>query len=552
MISAAESKPRLFTPQKIAIGVILIAYIAWLLSLPAFPTQDGPIHLYYTHVLRALFSNSDSVYARFYTVKHLLPPYSLYYYGLLAISHFTSLLVADRLIIGAYVVSFVLGFRYLARAIGPGADSMTLLATVLLLNWPLGMGFVNFCLSLSFAFWALGLWLRFAGRAAPGARIGFVLLAILTMFTHPLPLLLLVGVAGLELVLRAVARRRDGSARAFITRDIVTLGCASLTLEYVRLFATSRPLQQTSVSAQGSSLLHRLAQNVVNYAAEKGVAFLLGGGLELRLYRILLLAVLVIPSALALRQFIRNRREQRWTRGDVTLLLGIATALLLPFVPPDLNGSHFFAERLLLLVWLFPLAAASGSPTGMRGTAALIILAVAGQALVLHLADRSVRPVANAMAAIQNAPAAIASQPGELGLALNDPRTADPPPGLSFNPYLWGAVNVFRHDNSVLANTPWLDLAIIPLGGTQALPASQLPPEALEFPSILRERLASDPDTQDRLLHSVDFALIEQAYLPGAAGMDPLLANHSTQWTCRTAAQSWLRACTRQSQTAAP
>lgn len=554
MTFAPESTPRQTRPELIATVLIIVAYIVWLLSLPAFPTQDGPIHLYYTHVLRALFSHYDTRYAHFYTIKHLFPPYAFYYYALLGLSHFVSLLMADRLIICAYVVSFVFGFRYLARALGTGADSMTVLCTLLLLNWPLGMGFLNFCLSLSFVFWALGLWLRFAGRMAYKARIGFVLLAILTMFTHPVPLLLLLGIASFDLATRYLANRRSSQqAPPRFLFDLITLMLASFTLGYVKLFTSARPLQQTAVGEEQVSVAIRIVHNVANYSAEKGVAFLSGPGFELRLYRVLLLAVLVVALGLAIRQFIRNRREHRWTAADTALILGIVFTVVLPFVPPDLNGSHFFAERLLIFVWIFALLAASGARIGARARTGLLIFSVIAQAIVLHAANASLRPAAKAIAAIDATQGQIASRSGDLGLLLEDSRSSNVPPGLSFSPYLWGAASVFRHDNSVLANTPWLDLAIIPLGATPRLPAASLKPEGLEFPSILRQELAADPAKREALLNSVDFLVIEQAYRPPSAGLDPVLqVGASSEWSCRIVSPSWIRVCDKEPPRVAP
>jgi hypothetical protein len=545
--SLVEPMSRRFSPELVAVVVLVVAYVGWLLSLPAFPTQDGPIHLYYTHVLRALFAHRPTPYSDFYRVKHLLPPYSLYYYALLGLAQVVSLLVADRLIVCGYVVSFVFGFRYLARALGPAADTMTLIATLLLLNWPLGMGFVNFCLALSFAFWAIGLWLRFAGRTGLLSRIAFVLLAVLVMFTHPLPLLAVLGVAGLELMLRVIANRRAIRSTPQLVRDMVTWIAAACTLGYVKLFTASHPLQQTSVDQESGSFAVRFAHNVANYASEKGVAFLLGPGLALRTYRLILLVAIAVPLFLAIRQFVLHRRSGKWTAADVTLVLAIAAMVLMPFVPHDLNGSHFFAERLLLVFWLLPLFAASGSTLPRRGLrTAILSFVLVAQAITLSLANAKMRPVANAIAAVDLAPNQIAAAPGAVGLVLDDARRMDAPPGLAFDPFLWAAVDVLRHDNAVLANTPWLDLEIIPLGGTARFPGKDLGPGSLEFPSILRAKLKENLAARKQLLSAVDFVVVEQAYRPPATGPDPLLQDDAAPWGCRTAEPDWLRICSRQ------
>ncbi|HVG27836.1 MAG TPA: hypothetical protein VM865_09545 [Acidobacteriaceae bacterium] len=140
MSSAFEPSSRRLSPELLATLLLSLAYIAWLLSMPACPSQDGPVHLYYTRVLSALFSHQPTPYARFYYIKHLLPPYALYYDALLLLSKFVPLLLADRLIVCLYFFSFVFGFRYLVHAIGSradgatGPDRPTLLAVVFALN----------------------------------------------------------------------------------------------------------------------------------------------------------------------------------------------------------------------------------------------------------------------------------------------------------------------------------------------------------------------------------------------------------------------------------
>lgn len=548
MTSPAETASRKFhlwrTPELALVCLVTAVYVVWVLSLPAFPTQDGPIHLYYTHVLKALFSSRPTVYSDYYRIKHLLPPYALYYYALLGLSHFVSLLAADKIIVCAYVISFVFGFRYLARAFGANADLMTLFASLLLLNWPLGMGFVNFCLSLSFAFWAFGLWLRFAGERGTTRRVVFVLLAVAVMFTHPVPLLMLLGVAGLELVTRVVRRRGAVRSRPHVWADGFTLLAAACTLGYVKLFTTSRPLQQTIVEHQPEGRAALIVHNAANYAAEKGVAFLLGPGFALRAYRVVLLLAILVPLLIAVRQVIRAFRAGSWTRAHAALLLAVAAIVLLPFIPHDLNGSHFFAERLLLVVWMLPMFAAAGGSAWTRpARIAAIAFVLIAQAIIVPLSDAKLRPAAAAMAAVDNAPGQIVSRPGEIGLLLEDQRPMASPGGLSFDPYLWGGVNIFRHDNAVMANTPWLDLAIIPLGAGQRLPIGGLKPEELEFPSILRNDLMDEPAVRERLLSSVDFVLIQQAFRPPLDSTDPLLASPTASWSCRTPEVAWVRVC---------
>ncbi len=286
-----------------------------MLSLPCFPSTDGPVHMYYVHILGSLLSGHDQTFAPFFRIRHLLPPYALYYYGLLLLSRIMPMLLADRVLICIYLVSFVCGFRYLARAIGPSADRMTLLATLLLLNWPLGMGFVNFCLALSLCFWAAGLWLRIMGTRNLRGRVIFLLLVTAIMFTHPVPLLLVLGVAAILLLVHWVhfaRRNRDLTFPPHGRADLLTLALASLNVGYVKLFANANPLRQSRDVIPSSLAAQILGRARDYYGHQHSLAFLLGHRPDLAIYHAALVLTVVVPALLATRQWFRNRRGEGW------------------------------------------------------------------------------------------------------------------------------------------------------------------------------------------------------------------------------------------------
>ena len=540
---------RRLTPELLAIILIVVAYVAWLLSMPAWPSQDGPVHLYYTRVLGALMSHSNSAYVRYFAIKHVLPPYALYYYGLLALSTIFRPLLADRLIVCVYVISFVFGFRYLARALGPSADTATLLATALILNWPLGMGFVNFCLSLSFAFWAIGLWMRFADRVhgAEGIdlrrRVEFVLLAIVIMLTHPVPLSLVVIVC---LVLLTIDRFRKERPAAF-GRDVVTLAVASLTLVYVKLFATSHPLEQIEPT-QGSFLVE-LANRVLRYAREDGVVLVFGHSLTVYVYRVGIGVLLILPIVLGIRQRLRNRAARLWTKADTMLVLGLLLLVLLPLIPPQINGLFYFADRMPLLVWITLLSAASGvvalAAQRQSVRALVIAFAILTNAALLFASETILRPIARSIAAVESTPVTLS---GQLGFIMEDPRPpASVVNGPSWNPYYWASIHVLRHNDAILANAPWMNETILPVGATEALPERSIPALRTPQPTHVYGALASSPQDLRATLNTVGFFVVTQAGRQGdgSAGQALVATDPAarTEWTCQVPMPGWYSLC---------
>ena len=156
-------------------AALVAGYCAWVLSMPVFPSQDGPLHLYCVEVFRQLLAHHPGPYAQTYFINRYVPPYSLYYYGLIALGKLVSLTMADKIIVCSYFVILPLGLRSLLRSVAGSADWTPLLFMPVLLSWPLMMGFVNFCIALGFACFALAAWTRNQTRSGVWPRIPFLL-----------------------------------------------------------------------------------------------------------------------------------------------------------------------------------------------------------------------------------------------------------------------------------------------------------------------------------------------------------------------------------------
>ena len=549
--------------------LITLADCAWILSLPSFPSADGPIHLYYVHVLGTLLAKSSPVYAHFYLIRHLVPPYAIYYYGLLWLSKVVPLLLADRLMICFYLLSFLFGFHYLSRAIGPRADVMTLLATPLLLNWPLGMGFVNYCLALSLALWAMGLWVRFESQSRPAARIGFVILSAAVLLAHPVALMILVGVAAAFLVARLVVSLYSfNRLPSGFGADVLTLTLAGLNLSYLRIFLVAHPLNQLGEAP--TPVPSGRLQRFLLYIGQHGTVFLFGHSPDILLYRFGLTLLLFIPAALASWQFSKNRSARKWTAGDTFLSLGILLLFGLPFVPPNLNGSFYFADRLVGCIWIAFLLSASGwtssaslkshgthsvSPSNRKDarvvrradllvSTGLVALALITELSLLHAADRLLRPAAVAVAALDES---TALKPESVGFLLEDPRPPLPAPdGVSWNPQYWSLAHMIEHDDAVLANPPWADVTILPVGPSAALPGSTIPTFHDSLPTQVEDKLLHSPGDLRAALLADTFFLINTAGRPSRPGVEPILRSPlalAQQWSCSDG--SWYRLCRR-------
>jgi hypothetical protein len=540
------------------LGAIALAYCVWILSLPLFPSQDGPMHLYYVRIMQALLLRRDpGIFPQYYTIKHILPPYSLYYYLLLALGHFVPLIAADKIVVCLYVALFLFGFRYLVCAIGEEGNSRALLAAPLVLNWPLCMGFVNFCLSAAFALWAMGLWCRIANRPfAPRTglrRAGFLALAVAMMLTHPVPLLLVLGFCVVELAVRLARLKFKVSdcargdlpqprlpSLAAIVRDGLVLVLASTTLIYVKLFTVKHVFDQAA-GAQ-STLVQQIVISLRDYISlhKHSLLIFLPNDFLDKLYYLAIPLILVFGLTLSWRSLYRSLRQRIWTVANTCFALSVLLIVVLPITPPDLNGSHYFRARLVIFIWLTALAGSStarlrdlhatfadwSARTELFSSA---IFAIAATAIILTLSSLRITPISWTLAKVELSPPNFHRKVG-LMLTSTDFKK---PSTVTFDPYVWSSARIFRVTDSVLFNTPWLDLAIIPVGAQPSLPTGRLAPATLETMLYMRDDLDRSAAIRALIFSSIDMAVIDRGATPDNGKVDPTLLRD------RVAAHHW-------------
>jgi hypothetical protein len=546
--------------------LVSLAFSAFVLSLPVFPTNDGPMHVYYAAILRDLLFAKGVHYGAFYNIKHLLPPYSLYYYLLILLSEGMSFVAANKVVICLYIFSFAFGLRYLARSVGPSGDAMALAATPLLFCWALTMGFVNFCLSTTVLFWALGVWIRNVQQPSTRKRALFVLLAYTIMLTHPVPLLFLAGFCVVELAIRLLRLRAaqmsapmDESTSnlrwSSLRSDAVAVVLALGSLGYVKLFATNQAIETQEKSMgffytlRGNFQTIRTLRSLTPFFtahAPTPTYFVFRS-----LVQVLLLATLGLTCAQLYRSIKRDRGNvaTRWTMAYTWACLALLMVVVIPLVPFELNGSAFFAARLHIYLWLTAAVAASGYcglQRTLRPVAAVFSIVVT--ALTLALAQGLIRPVAYELSDQAPMPSL---EKHHLGVVLN---SGD---GVQitdlYDPYLWGAASLYRRSGTALYNSPWLNLAIIPLGAQPTLGYCCFTAhEIAEVPVSLRERMTASPESARLVLRSVDFVVVIAGPKPAPSTVDALLAADTSDpqhpWGCRP--YGWYAFCERRGDTA--
>ncbi|HEV2273417.1 MAG TPA: hypothetical protein VGR96_04590 [Acidobacteriaceae bacterium] len=528
---------------------LVVVFCLWALSLPLFPTQDGPIHKYYVHVLASLLSGSHA-YAD-YSIRRPFPPYAIHYLLLLGLTRFLSFDLAEKLLVCIILLTTAYSFRFCARSLGPSGSLLSLCAVPLLLHWSLMMGFLNYSLGVGLFFLAAGLWIR-AAQGQNRLWLLFVMAVVLLTLTHPVPLLLLIAFCGLDLAVRMLQdrtrRRPSGEGFRLGAYRWQMAGWLAACLSFLYPLASAD--RSRSISNLHSTFLHKSA--LISSLVLAGISPFdtRSHNLLINSYRLGLYAILLGCLGLAAAAFREHWRARRLGPGDSLLVGSIVLLAAIPILPPAMNGSDYFAARLMIFPWLGAIAAASGfsAPHRLRFLAPAFALLMA--AVTLAPAEIFVRPVSRQLAELEAQPL-----PGDApGLAILEPamlKAVRTEHQLGFNPYVWSGALPFLHGNHVMLNSPWLDLTIMPL---RAAPGAPLLVNWMASPEEAERLINGNIDlshlsdaTRSRLLQSSRLIVFIATPPDLRAGVTPLTGavpagRQPAQYAC--AGHTWYLVCT--------
>jgi hypothetical protein len=379
------------------------------------------------------------------------------------LTRFLSFDLAEKLLICVIFICTAYGFRYCARSLGPSGDLLSLCMIPLVLHWSLVMGFLNYSLAVGLFFLATGLWCR-AAAGQFRMWLFFAIVSFLLALTHPVPLLLLIAFCSLDLVILLVQNyslSREGTSRLSL-RDyrwqFAGLAIAGVSF----LYPLASVDRSRSVSNLRGTALHKDA--LISSLALFGISPFDTRAKNpfINCYRLGLYALLLGCLALAAAGFIGRWRARKLRSSDSMLIGAVALLFAIPILPPSMNGSDYFSQRLMIFPWLGAIAAASGYATPRRLSRIAPLLAVVLTLTTLLPAEIFIRPVSHQLVALEQQPLPRHT----AGLAILDPamlKAVRVQHQLGFNPYLWSGVLPFIHADDVMLNSPFMDQRITPL-----------------------------------------------------------------------------------------
>ncbi|MGD0577491.1 MAG: hypothetical protein ABSC08_01055 [Bryobacteraceae bacterium] len=424
------------------------------LAMPVFPSQDGPVHLYYVDILRSLLTHSGP-YTQHFEIKSFLTPYALEYYSLLALEMAFSPELSEKLLVCCYIFAFGLGFRYLVESVAERRCPWSLAGIPFCMNALVYKGFLNYCLGVAVALFLCGFWIRGQGRFRPGRAAALLVCFVLMLLTHPVPVAVFVLFAGLHFV-----------------ADLARAAAAGSGLWLASLRARWWPLAMIALMAATAALWVALFASQSQHVPSGLGAVFRYGWIRTVDGRLLLWPVLpftspsyrigpvllVVTPGLALMVSVW---KQGGRAGCATIAL-IATAAIcftsVCIAPESINGSHYFPDRFAVFWVVLLIAAAAASRPPRQWSLAAGVMALCVSCAVLLLQWVNVSRIALEMRPLLEAPPA---QVGSVGLVIGG--KASRGGDLVFEPFLWGGAHYFRRSGAILANAPWMDLPIVML-----------------------------------------------------------------------------------------
>jgi hypothetical protein len=435
---------------------MLACTVIFVLAVPVFPTQDGPIHLYYVDILRDVLRHSGP-FAQYFKIKTLLPPYAFEYYSLLALESVFSPIVSEKLLICSYIVAFGFGFRYLVNSVGERNNPWTLVGIPFCMNLLVYMGFLNYCIAVALALFLLGFWIRHWLQLHLRHMATLLVCLAFMLLTHPVPVAVFLVCIGMYFCVDLL-RTGDPNSGKLISRIgerrrplamIAVMG--GMSAAWVSLFLNHHPKQGTDTASMG-------------WMGKLVIALKLSGIAPFRspMYRAGLAALLVLAGLACVAGIWKHR--SRVSSSAIALFASSAICFtVFCFAPFTVNDGGFFPNRFGVfgVMLLVAAAAAIHPPPRLSLVAGVVALCVTCASLPLQWVTVS-RIASEIMPALDAPP----TQTGSVGIIIAEPRLegiGEPKyaPDLFFDPFLWSGAHYFRRSKAILGNSPWMDFPII-------------------------------------------------------------------------------------------
>lgn len=315
--------------------------------LKYFVTHDGPAHVYSASLITRLISG-DSLSADFFEFNSFPVPNWMGHILLSILNLVLSGNISERIIIGLYIASLPVSFRYFLLTLNPNAQWASYLCFPFIYSLLFYLGFYNFLLGLTALFFSLAFLIRHENVLTRKNLLIIGLLSLLLYFCHLFVLaFFILAVAALPVTdfFGAVHEKKTKEFfKAIYRKAVLLLLTLAPCLLLMAGFLVTHPEKGDTFGAMiktealynlfiARPLITLRFDTELDYATTISIAFWL-----LFLYNIVV--------------FIRR---MQFDRKAALLVLCVVLLAAYFFVPDQLGSGSFVSHRLLIFFYLFAL-----------------------------------------------------------------------------------------------------------------------------------------------------------------------------------------------------
>ena len=334
----ARKCPRAGAGERWFFLALVVLQLLPIWSVPYFPSDDGPSHVYNAIVMREYNRPDRAAFREYFQISRRPDPNWFGHLVLAGLTYVFSGATAEKILVSGYVLLLPLAVRYALRAVNPASGWLAILSLPFVYNFLLQKGFYNFSYSLAVYFFLVGYWLKHHDQPSIRHGITLGLLSLLLYFCHLVSVVaayLLIGV--LILILVARDARRESLSVALRRHALMPLCAFAPTVLLALLFLARQALVFSDVS---------LVKKILK----------LGGLYSLALFdtreRYLAAALSLLLVAAVLWAIRQHFIQRRWTFLDGLLVVTVLYAILALVAPDKIAGGGLMVDRLVLYPFL--------------------------------------------------------------------------------------------------------------------------------------------------------------------------------------------------------
>lgn len=359
---------------------LTILYLLPLWLFPYVPTLDGPTHLESAQALRTLNEGTNPLFDLFYGSQWRPATNQVYHLLLFTLGRVMPILVAEKVLLSAYVVFFLTALVFALRGLKGAALAAVFLAFPVVYSFIFYIGFYNLCFGLPFFLLALGLYFRLAESTVPRRTallaVALALTLLASYFVH------VIAAASTLLALSVMATlglfRRSARAWRNFWVTALAAGPGVLLILYFIIAPQGTAAEASANTATDflnfSELLRSFFLHPPEFLLKAFISLVVHSWVDV-FFTLPWNLLLVVLTLLAARQSIGRRTL---AHGELLGALGVFLFIIL-WTPTRLGEGGWLTERflpfgyLLLILWL---AGANLSPRLWRYAAGVgVVLA---------------------------------------------------------------------------------------------------------------------------------------------------------------------------------